>query len=293
MKRYLPCALATLLTLIGPLYPSRAEGERAPASNASLTKSSTEDKSGADLNREAYRHLVNAEYSEARQAAMTALAKNSQDAYAHAALGNALLGLGKDEESAQEIQQALRLNPDLPLAHVALGVKAYALWAEEMAITSLHLEGNPHFQTMVQELGRVLKKNPNDVLALNSLGVAYSAIGVFYQKQAKSSKDMEKARSMYGKAADYLQRAVQADGTFSAPLYNLGNVYFMQNRAAEAESAYRQAIVLSPTTARYHADLAAALWREQRTPEARNEARIAMNRGFTDHWVYEKLDLNR
>ena len=67
----------------------------------------------------------------------------------------------------------------------------------------------------------------------------------------------------------------------------------MQNRPADAEAAYRQAIILSPTTARYHADLAAALWKEKRTSEARAEARIAMNRGFTDHWIYEKLELNR
>ena len=139
-------------------------------------------------------------------------------------LGNALLGLGKLDESTAELREAMRLQPDSPQAAYGLGsvlmargdaVGAIAAYRQAMRL------GPDLAEVRVNLAAALLARGDGDVAAAE----------VLLREAARLKPDLVEAR------------------------YNLGNVLSMQGKGEDAIAAYREAIRLKPDHAEAHCNL--------------------------------------
>jgi len=128
-----------------------------------------------------------------------------------------------------------------------------------------------------------LRDDPKAVVALGALAAAAAAPSTATVRPATASAEPPLARAgtllaharFQDAAAAY--RAVLKEDRQSVPaLVGLSTVLTRQGRAAEAESAAREAVALAPASAAAHAVLAAALNRLKRHQEAERAARQAI-----------------
>jgi len=140
----------------------------------------------------------------------------------------------------EQIQTALRLEPDLAEAHVSLG--------------HIYLVAQP-YEEAEKELRTAIRLNPNYVLAHQTLARALEADG-----------RLEEAFTSY-------QRALELDPLTSRIADNYGRALLMAGRVAEALAAFQRAVRLQPDNWQARCWLAWTLGEVGRTPDAVVEAR--------------------
>jgi serine/threonine-protein kinase len=150
-------------------------------------------------------------------------------------LGNALVRAGKLAEAEAAFREALRLKPDLVVAHINLGYVLNELKRPAEAEASFR---------------RALEYDPRNALAYYNLGLAL-------QRQHKNAD-----------AVAAYRQAVACKPDYAEAFNNLGNALTALRRFAEAETAFRQALLLRPRYARAAFNLAWLLEEQKRMDEA-------------------------
>lgn len=87
----------------------------------------------------------------------------------------------------------------------------------------------------------------------------------------------------------FYRRAVSIYPPFSAPFNSMGDIQQLSGNFPAAEKLYQQAIQLQPEQGFYHANLANIYFNENRQAEAVKEAKEALVLGTTEHMVFDKL----
>jgi Tfp pilus assembly protein PilF len=102
---------------------------------------------------------------------------------------------------------------------------------------ALHFQSNYRHKIAIDELLKVLKRNPAHVKAHNAMGVSYDNIGE------------------HEKAAAYYKLALRVDPKLDYIFNNLGYSYLLQGHNSEAADAFRSAIALNGKEKRYRNNL--------------------------------------
>ena len=136
-----------------------------------------------------------------------------QDASLRQILTEIDLEEGRKGDALSEAQEAVRLAPDSPDPHVALG-RAYFAGAEE--------------EKAAAEYEKALKLNPKE-------GEAYLALGQirFFQRR-------------YAQAAENFQQAIQVSPNLAPAYAGLAQIYLQQGRSAGARNMLEKVVALDP-----------------------------------------------
>ena len=206
-----------------------------------------------------------ANFATAQQSATPSVASKSALQQADAAFhaGYAAMQAGRLEEARKDFAETVKLAPQLPEAHVALGAILAELGRSEEAI--------PEFK-------KALELKPGDDAAEANLAIAYEAIG---KQLAAAGKPVE-AEAQIRAAIAVLPVASPATGSDNqgqnafalqeAELQDeLGSLLAQQKRWLEAESAFREALRLNPqeeSAVGPHMHLGVVLIEEKQYPAA-------------------------
>jgi Tfp pilus assembly protein PilF len=150
-------------------------------------------------------------------------------------LGSARMAQGKLDEAIQQYEQALRLNPDHPLARYNLGNALQAKGQTDEAI---------------RQYQEALRLKPDYAMARNNLGNALARKG------------------QLDEAISQLQEAIRLAPQEADGYYNLGNALARKGQVDLAIRLYEEAIRLKPDDADVHSNLGVALYRKGRNEEA-------------------------
>lgn len=161
--------------------------------------------------------------------------------YANA--GATLAGRGKIDEAMACYADALRLDPNFPLAHANMGVALAGQGKIEQAI--IHYE-------------KALQANPNCPEVNNNLAEALA-------RQGKINL-----------AVKHYEKAIQLNPSYAEAHYNLGNVMLEQGKINQAVNRYKEALRIRPDYAKAHGNLAVAMASQGRFEEAVEEFRRAL-----------------
>lgn len=102
---------------------------------------------------------------------------------------------------------------------------------------ALHFQANYRHKLAIDELLKVLKRNPANVKAHNAMGVSFDNIGE------------------HEKAVAYYKLALKVDPKLDYVYNNLGYSYLLQGHNSEAADAFRNAIALNGKEKRYRNNL--------------------------------------
>jgi serine/threonine-protein kinase len=163
---------------------------------------------------------------------------------------------GSLNEAAANAQRALKLNPRLAAAHVALGQILLAqenpAAAKQQLQTALQIE--PSNASALQALGSAYRdlNSYNDALAAYSLAIAmrpddassYNRLGHFYEDQNKPELLPEAERN-------YLAAIKRAPDSYIAH-YNLGGVYLKMERYEDAFREFEKSLLIAPSLSGYN-----------------------------------------
>jgi len=155
-------------------------------------------------------------------------------AAAHLLMGRMLIRQGLDPIAKSEIRTALRISPQIPLGHLALG--------------ELNLYGGNYFKA-VQEFEAELALNPTCTPALTHLAEVFWRL----------NRDDDSQR--------VLRRSISLDPMDPSPYVVLGKVLLREGQLALAEKNLHRAISLDPSSYTAHYFLG-QLYRDQGNSEA-------------------------
>jgi tetratricopeptide (TPR) repeat protein len=181
-------------------------------------------------------------YATAQQLFERAVAIDANFALARAALSEMhgrMYWIGHDRSPArltrqrEEAEAALRLAPDLPQAHLAMGLA--------------HYHGRRDYRRALQELQIAMRGLPHDVDLLTSLGAVHRRLG-----------NWDDAVAVY-------ERAIRLDPRSVRTLYALGQVYDVTRRYADAVRIFERALSLAPDHHAAAVTRAHVYWRWQGT----------------------------
>lgn len=241
------------------------------------------------------------------------LESDPEDAFVWKVLGSSLGQLGRLEEAAAGLAQALRRAPNDPEGACALGNVLLALQRPQEAVAFYRraLAAKPDFPearnnlgSALQRLGRLheaveqflraLAAKPDFPEANNNLGNAYQAIGSldeaakYYRRALELRPDYAEAQSNLGNALQDLDRSGEAVEQYRRALAgrpdapeihnNLGNALQGLGRFDEAVASYRRALALSPDYAEALSNMGMALKALGRADEAAASYRRALDR---------------
>jgi eukaryotic-like serine/threonine-protein kinase len=190
----------------------------------------------------------------ADDAARRAVAANPDLAAAHEALGAVLVEKGEAARGREEIEQALKLDPRNPSAHILLA-KLHAKsdpptasrlyeqaiefapgeWIPQAEYGIFHYR-NGRYREAIAAWEEAIRAAPDNVRLLNNLAAAYHAL------------------DDYERAASTLQAALNIDPS-AATWNNLGTVRFFQGRYSDSVSAFENARQLDATNYQYWGNL--------------------------------------
>jgi len=185
------------------------------------------------------------------------------DVMEYSPLAQMYLEQGKVQEAIEQYQAAIRLDPDCPAPHEALGdvylmqsKVAEAVGEYEKAISFMpgtvdyHLElgfmlhsrsvDEKATERAIEEYLKAIERAPDSPEGYTRLGAAYLALGGLYEEQG----ERELAIAAY-------QQAAETDPDLITPHLYLGKLYHEMGEVETAVAAYEQAIAL-------HSDSAAA-----------------------------------
>jgi TolB-like protein/Flp pilus assembly protein TadD len=156
-------------------------------------------------------------------------------AFARLSIAESRLAFNSNGKDAAQLNQqarananlALRLQPDLPMAQLALGY--YDYWARR------------DYPGALTAFAAVLKLRPNDAEALAAQGY------------------VQRREGRIGPAIASLTRAVALDPRSFTPTYELGNTCMMASRYREAEQWFQRALALAPDSTNAKTSYASAI----------------------------------
>jgi tetratricopeptide (TPR) repeat protein len=209
--------------------------------------------------------------------------------------------IGDLSKGEQRIEAALRLDPHLPLAHIAQGHLLYSQASQmegdrQQRVLDNALLAYEKAASMLE--GQNDTANGQDVLALNDLGA------ILLQRQKLDAAETRLRKAVELARATQAQRGGPGEDIFLAAAHlNLGVVHMYRGynfstakdamRAkASYEAAleqYRAAIAAYPRNAGFYAELATALLNLDRRPEAEEAAREAAARGLREHQIFDEI----
>jgi Flp pilus assembly protein TadD len=172
------------------------------------------------------------------------LERNPECWMAHNNLGSDLLDVGRIDEAKEHIDEALRLKPDLAVAHYNRG-RILAMSPE-------------HFNEAIAEFRNAIRLKPDMAGAHDNLGMALGIAG-------RIDEAIEEHRT-----------AVRLGPEFPRFRNNLGTQLAIAGRIAEAIPEFQAAIQLEPAHAEAHNNLGLALAKTGRMEEAVSEFQTAL-----------------
>jgi superkiller protein 3 len=164
-----------------------------------------------------------------------AVKKDPKLTMAHAMLGDMYRTRGDYDLALDEYQAAARLDPYTAESHYRLGV-AYQLLQKP--------------QDAANSYKRAIELDPNHMLANMNLGLVYVALG------------------QLDDAVKYTQKATQIDGNSAIAFSNLGVALDAAGRYLEAETAYRRSLEIDPNQEVTKLNLATNLLTQNKNDEA-------------------------
>lgn len=216
---------------------------------------------------------------------------------AHRGRGLALWHLGQARAGLRELTIATRLDPEDAEAHLAVGRLAWALSRESQSAepakssiptgnTEDRADSPPSaYQALaLEELRKALSLRPNDAEIRLNLASAFLEIGRAQDAMAEAAeavrlKPSASARLVLGqaffaageedKAESEFKGALALDPSSAGARLGLGQLRLRQRRLAEAEEEFRQAVDLAPESAPAYTALAQALIAAGHTEQAR------------------------
>jgi tetratricopeptide (TPR) repeat protein len=184
----------------------------------------------------------------AEAAATRALLLAPDHAWARVALSLVLSFTNRIEQAIAEGERALALDPNLAMAHAIIGLH------------KLHLDRGEETEAHVQEAIRLSPRDPLVAVWLGINGFAKDSLG------------------RCDEAVTWLQRSIQANGSFETVYFNLAAALSHLGRVEEARDAARRGLDLNPhftvsgfLTANTFSDSPAhRAWRERQADGLRN-----------------------
>jgi tetratricopeptide (TPR) repeat protein len=200
--------------------------------------------------------------------------------------GQALLKSERYEEAADAFREAIRLDPNLMMAHYGLGQAHMALKQYTSAITAFKgartafeartaeglnasLENDNRIQERVRDLQDKIRENLNRQLAEGS----------------PEARERDRMISLWEMEMQNLQRSSRSSQPGPPPLppglpLALGSAYFRAGQLPEAEKEYRLALEIQPTLGEPRNNLAVVLLLTGRPAEAEEQLKLAEKNGF-------------
>jgi tetratricopeptide (TPR) repeat protein len=161
-------------------------------------------------------------YKEAIEAYKQAIRIKPDLAVAHGLLGNAYGHLGLYKESIEAFKQAIRIEPDYAEAYCDLGVSYNEL--------GMHKEA-------IEAYKQAIRIKPDLAEAHFGLGVSYGKLGMYREK------------------IESFKQAIRIEPDYAEAHYNLGVAYYNSGMYKEAVEANKQAIRIKPDYAEAHYNL--------------------------------------
>jgi protein O-GlcNAc transferase len=187
-----------------------------------------------------------------------ALATDSQNAELHDELGSLYAQQKKWAEAQHEFAAAIRLNPNLTVAHLHLGLAMQAQ-GEKDGMTELALAAQmaPQSAAIAMELGKALAASGQDEQAIavfqHVLELDPGSITASYQLALALQRS-----NRVQQAIMLLKKVVSAEPNNAEALTNLGMALCQAQLAKDAISFLQKATALAPESVTAHQDLAAA-----------------------------------
>lgn len=162
-------------------------------------------------------------------------------------VGTIFWDLKKADLALKYYEEAISVDPDLPVAHYALGNLYLAQGkypeAEKKYKIAIHLSPDDPYVIFNYGTLDLVRKRYDDaeskfnktIKLFPKFAEAYSNLGVLYDEQGKDDK-----------AEDNLVRAVKINPNLPKSHLSLGNFYAKRNRVNEAENEYLIALRLEP-----------------------------------------------
>jgi spermidine synthase len=186
------------------------------------------------------------------------LATNNSRAADHYNLSLAHLAAGQIEETIQELQETVSLDPFHPDAHTNLG---------------LLLAETERLEDALGHFAKVIEINPRDAEAYKNLGVAQFQVG-----------ELEQAFSHFSKAVELVPGDVDA-------IIKLGAVLLEQGRLEEAIENFLTALGKNPESVEAHSNLGVAFYQQGDMAEARKHFLAALQIDPQNQDVRHNLDM--
>ena len=187
--------------------------------------------------------------------ATQAVSLNPDLAIAHIALGKAMLANGRTDEAEGPLQKALELEPGQPAALISLGAVASARKDLTGAETRYReaMASAPQDWQPVAELGQLFYKSaryPEAIDAWERCAKLVEDNATIYRNLGAAYHALDRT----DEAARAFQQALQIEPT--APVYNnLGTLRFFQGRYADAVAAFRKAVEMRANSYLYWGNL--------------------------------------
>ncbi len=200
------------------------------------------------------------------------LSPSGNDANYHFLMGSSYLSGGNPTMALQEFQQAEKLDSGNVDIHSSLAqtymIKGAFDRAENHYLKALELSGGkPQYHNNLgalylsmeryQEAADAFRIAANDLL-FNNAAVAWTGLGVATLKLGDPAA-----------ATDYYKRAIRMNANYFQPYYQLGLLYFAEDRSAEAAKMFAKTVKLRPDFVDGHFRLALAYAKTKQLDEAR------------------------
>ncbi len=233
---------------------------------------------------------------------------------------------GRFAEAESSFRQAVKLKPDLAVAHNNLGLSLRDQGKLDQAEASLHraIKLTPDFAEAHNNLGMVLhgsgkpaeaeacfrqavKLKPDYTKAHNNLGLVLHEQGKLDQAEASLrtaimlSPDLAEtyinlgmvlnSQGRLGEAVASYRQALSLRPDYAEAYYNLGIVYGDQGRLTEAEASLRQAVQLKPDYTEAYNNLGLILHSMGNPAEAESCFRQALKLNPDSAQVYKSLSM--
>jgi tetratricopeptide (TPR) repeat protein len=215
-----------------------------------------------------------------------------ESALAHNNLGDALLGQGRIAEAVHHLEQAVRVQGDLPpaLLHNRAPGGAPLANAHYNLGYAVSMQGN--VVKAVRHYREALRLNPASAKTHNSLGSALISLGkereaVLHFEEALRLDPMyagahhnlggvRLTRGELAEAIRHYQEALRINPDFDQAHGNLGRALLLRGQWRKAADCFRRAVALQPRVAWYHRSLALALHEAGEKKAAQQEYREAL-----------------
>jgi protein O-GlcNAc transferase len=187
-----------------------------------------------------------------------ALAADSQNTELHDELGSLYAQQKKWAEAQDEFAAAIRLNPNLAVAHLHLGLAMQAQ-GEKDGMTELALASQmaPQNAAIAMELGKALAANGQDEQAIAVFQHALELDPGFIAASYQLALALQRSNKVQ-EAILLLKRVVAAEPSNAEALTNLGMALCQAQLAKDAVPVLQRATAIAPESVTAHQDLAAA-----------------------------------